>query len=140
MNDDEDIPVRDVPPENGDGPHDESGHETPPGGSGRAKEPAEDPLADLKALADGARSLAGMVNERFVEPIVRGYPEIADHLATAGAELAAAFRTVLRGQEQQWNAEPDPERITITPSESTESTGAPESVPVDREDSGEDDE
>jgi hypothetical protein len=128
----DDIPVRDVPPDDGEPDHGAPrGEDTPPP---RPQGPADDPLADLRALTEGARTLATLVNERFVAPLVRGYPEVADHLAAAGAELAAVFRTVLRGQEEQWHAEPDPERITIAPTEST----APE--PVDDDDSGEDDE
>jgi hypothetical protein len=142
MSDDDEIPVRDVPPDDGpentppereaaserdDTPADESGEK-------RSEAPADDPLAELRAVADGAREFATMVNERFVAPLMESYPQVAEHLTAAGTELAAVFRSILRGQEEEWHAEPDPERITIAPQESTERE------PVDDEDSGKDDE
>jgi hypothetical protein len=37
-----------------------------------------------------------------VEPLLRNYPEAAGHVSSAGAELASAFRSLIRGSEQVW--------------------------------------
>ncbi|MBV2355585.1 DUF5304 domain-containing protein [Streptomyces sp. J2-1] len=39
-----------------------------------------------------------------VEPVVERNPEIFDHLAAAGSELLAAYRTAVQGQERRWTA------------------------------------
>jgi hypothetical protein len=40
-----------------------------------------------------------------VEPVVERNPQIFDHLAAAGNELAAAYRAAVQGQEQRWSAD-----------------------------------
>jgi hypothetical protein len=53
-------------------------------------------------LGDEARKLWDAVLTQFVEPVVRSYPEAANHLSNAGAELASAVRSLIRGSEQLW--------------------------------------
>jgi len=62
-------------------------------------EPVRD---DPGTLGEEARRLWDSVREQFVEPLVRNYPEAAGHLTTAGSELAAALRALVRGAEQRW--------------------------------------
>ncbi|MEU0137456.1 DUF5304 domain-containing protein [Streptomyces sp. NPDC006296] len=37
-----------------------------------------------------------------VEPVIERNPEVFDHLAAAGSELLAAYRTAVEGQENRW--------------------------------------
>ncbi|MCQ6556917.1 DUF5304 domain-containing protein [Streptomyces sp. C10-9-1] len=37
-----------------------------------------------------------------VEPVVERNPQVFDHLAAAGGELLAAYRSAVEGQEQRW--------------------------------------
>lgn len=62
-------------------------------------EPVRD---DPGTLGEEARRLWDSVREQFVDPLVRNYPEAAGHLTTAGSELAAALRALVRGAEQRW--------------------------------------
>jgi hypothetical protein len=39
-----------------------------------------------------------------VEPIVERNPDVFDHLAAAGAELLAAYRSAVAGAEARWTA------------------------------------
>ncbi|MFB7506777.1 DUF5304 domain-containing protein, partial [Streptomyces broussonetiae] len=39
-----------------------------------------------------------------VEPVVERNPEVFDHLAAAGGELLAAYRSAVQGQEGRWTA------------------------------------
>ena len=57
---------------------------------------------DPESLGDEARKLWDAVLTQFVEPVVRSYPEAATHLSNAGAELASAVRSLIRGSEQLW--------------------------------------
>jgi Family of unknown function (DUF5304) len=57
---------------------------------------------DPESLGDEARKLWDAVLTQFVEPVVRSYPEAANHLSNAGAELASAVRSLIRGSEQLW--------------------------------------
>jgi len=45
-----------------------------------------------------------------VEPVIERNPDVFDHLAAAGGELLAAYRSAVQAQEQRWtarNATPD---------------------------------
>jgi len=79
---------------------------------------------DLGTLAEEGRKLLEAVETRFVAPLVRSYPEVARHLADAGRELAAAYRSAVRGQEQAWRDQPGPagqqEKITVERADSPE--------------------
>jgi hypothetical protein len=57
---------------------------------------------DPESLGDEARKLWDAVRTQFVEPVLRNYPDAADHLSTAGVELASAVRSLIRGSEQLW--------------------------------------
>ncbi len=62
-------------------------------------EPVRD---DPGTFGEEARRLWDSVREQFVDPLVRNYPEAAGHLTTAGTELAAALRALVRGAERRW--------------------------------------
>ena len=70
-----------------------------PGADWTRTEPVRD---DPGTLGEEARKLWDSVREQFVDPLVRNYPEAAGHLTTAGTELAAALRALVRGAEQRW--------------------------------------
>ena len=59
---------------------------------------------DPESLGDEARKLWDAVLTQFVEPVARSYPDAANHLSNAGAELASAVRALIRGSEQLWAA------------------------------------
>lgn len=42
-----------------------------------------------------------------VEPVIERNPDVFDHLAAAGGELLAAYRSAVQDQERRWTA-PDP--------------------------------
>lgn len=42
-----------------------------------------------------------------VEPVIERNPDVFDHLAAAGGELLAAYRSAVRKQEQRWTAGPE---------------------------------
>ncbi|MFD0632518.1 DUF5304 family protein [Catenulispora yoronensis] len=76
---------------------------------------------DLGTLAEEARKLWATIEARVVAPAIESYPEVARHLGAAGREVAKAFRSAVRGSEQNWrdggSAGPDgarqQEKITV---------------------------
>ncbi|MBA2811891.1 DUF5304 domain-containing protein [Streptomyces sp. KM273126] len=44
-----------------------------------------------------------------VEPVIERNPDVFDHLAAAGSELLAAYRSAVEGQERRWT-NPDTDR------------------------------
>lgn len=74
---------------------------------------------DLGTLAEEARKLWSALEARVVAPAVQSYPEVARHLGAAGREVAAAFRSAVRGSEQSWRDGPggdtarQQEKITV---------------------------
>ncbi|MDT0381023.1 DUF5304 family protein [Streptomyces sp. DSM 42041] len=50
-----------------------------------------------------------------VEPVVERNPQIFDHLAAAGNEIAAAYRAAVQGQEQRWSADLRPQDAAPAP-------------------------
>ncbi|HEV2342887.1 MAG TPA: DUF5304 family protein [Actinocrinis sp.] len=72
---------------------------TTPNADWTRTEPVRD---DPGTFGEEARRLWDSVREQFVDPLVRNYPEAAGHLTTAGTELAAALRALVRGAEQRW--------------------------------------
>ncbi|WP_175412337.1 DUF5304 domain-containing protein [Streptomyces sp. TRM64462] len=48
----------------------------------------------VRNLVDQARSA--------IEPVVERNPQVFDHLAAAGSELLAAYRSAVQGHEQRW--------------------------------------
>ncbi|MGW7289215.1 DUF5304 domain-containing protein [Streptomyces sp. NPDC054847] len=41
-----------------------------------------------------------------VEPVIERNPQVFDHLAAAGGELLAAYRSAVEGQERRWTQRP----------------------------------
>lgn len=68
-------------------------------------EAVSDRLAALNhpAVQVAAQSVASQVRS-VVEPIVDRNPDVFDHLAGAGAELLAAYRSAVASAEARWTA------------------------------------
>ncbi|MFF9341979.1 DUF5304 domain-containing protein [Streptomyces sp. NPDC014773] len=86
------------------------------------------------AAAQAAETVKGLVNQAkaAVEPVIERNPQVFDHLAAAGGELLAAYRSAVEGHETRWTrgpglSEDDPRRAAGTP---------PEPAPEDRRDDG----
>ncbi|MFD6437388.1 DUF5304 domain-containing protein [Streptomyces venezuelae] len=60
----------------------------------------------LGAVAQGAveQTLRQVAKEAkaVVEPVIERNPDVFDHLAAAGSELLAAYRSAVEGQESRW--------------------------------------
>lgn len=60
----------------------------------------------LGAVAQGAveQTVRQVVQQAkaAVEPVIERNPDVFDHLATAGSELLAAYRSAVEGQEGRW--------------------------------------
>ncbi|MEW9520868.1 DUF5304 domain-containing protein [Streptomyces tubercidicus] len=72
-------------------------------------EAVTDKLAGIQLPgALGGIAAQGAVNQLFkqakaaVEPVIERNPDIFDHLATAGSELLAAYRSAVEGSERRW--------------------------------------
>ena len=127
----QDIPFEDAPTSPEEGPEaegegegegqdtdrtDPSKDRTPPGPGSTGPAGVRE---DLGTLADEARKLWSALEARVVAPAVQSYPEVARHLGAAGREVAAAFRSAVRGSEQSWRDGPggdkarQQEKITV---------------------------
>ncbi|MFI6643844.1 DUF5304 domain-containing protein [Streptomyces sp. NPDC050504] len=83
----------------------------PPGSAAeelrKLAEAVTDKLAAFQSSLPGMAA-TGMVNQLInqaksaVEPVVRRNPEVFDHLAQAGGELLAAYRSAVEGHERRW--------------------------------------
>ncbi|MET7300041.1 DUF5304 family protein [Embleya sp. NPDC005575] len=73
--------------------------------------------APAARLAEEARRLAETLVEQagaVREQVARRHPEVAAHLAAAGAELASAYRAFVGDRERRWAAKPaETERIRL---------------------------
>ncbi|MFC9262422.1 DUF5304 domain-containing protein [Streptomyces hydrogenans] len=76
------------------------------------------------AAAQAAETVKGLVNQAkaAVEPVIERNPQVFDHLAAAGSELLAAYRSAVEGHETRWTrgpdlSEDDPRRAADTPRE-----------------------
>ncbi|MCT9088098.1 DUF5304 domain-containing protein [Streptomyces sp. ASQP_92] len=69
-------------------------------------------------LFDGPSGLSGMAAQgavqqlisqakAAVEPVIERNPEVFDHLAAAGGELLAAYRSAVEGHERRWTSDAD---------------------------------
>ncbi|WP_225831164.1 DUF5304 domain-containing protein [Streptomyces sp. NK08204] len=89
----------------------------PPGSAAEELKKLVDTVADkLSSLQSPfLAALAGPVAQQAVrqvvqqakaavEPVIERNPDVFDHLATAGTELLAAYRSAVQGQEQRWTA------------------------------------
>lgn len=68
-----------------------------------------------------------------VEPVIERNPEIFDHLAAAGSELLAAYRSAVEGHERRWTQErnPDPDSSGDATDPRDEGPGASEHIDLD---------
>ncbi|MFF6905122.1 DUF5304 domain-containing protein [Streptomyces sp. NPDC012389] len=56
----------------------------------------------LGVAAQGAVQQAIRQAKSAVEPVIERNPQVFDHLAAAGSELLAAYRSAVEGQESRW--------------------------------------
>ncbi|MEV0846875.1 DUF5304 family protein [Streptomyces sp. NPDC049954] len=79
----------------------------------------------FSALAGSANPVAGAAAEQVVrqvvqqaksvvEPVLERNPQVFDHLAAAGAELLAAYRSAVSGQENRWTRGDKPSETGAT--------------------------
>ncbi len=86
--------------------------------------PPPDPAEELRRLADavteriarlpgglglGAAPLAAQARAA-IEPVIERNAEVFQHLASAGQELLAAYRSAVEGQERSWTRADRPDR------------------------------
>ncbi|MEU9008320.1 DUF5304 domain-containing protein [Streptomyces sp. NPDC048479] len=92
-------------------------HGPPPGSAGEELRKLLDAVADK--VSSFQTSLPGMAAQNAVqqlvsqakaavEPVMERNPEIFDHLAAAGGELLAAYRSAVEGHERRWTQGPKP--------------------------------
>ncbi|MGW4887271.1 DUF5304 domain-containing protein [Streptomyces murinus] len=91
----------------------------PPGSAAEELKKLVDSVADkLSGLQSPLGALAGPAAQQMVkqvvqqakaavEPVIERNPGVFDHLAAAGGELLAAYRSAVQSQEQRWTAGPD---------------------------------
>ncbi|MCS0636358.1 DUF5304 domain-containing protein [Streptomyces sp. LP05-1] len=89
-----------------------------------------DKVAGLRAplLGAGAQSAVRQLVEQTrsaVEPVIERNPQVFDHLAAAGNELLAAYRSAVTGQETRWTRGTHP-GSTEAPGPEPRETGAPD--------------
>jgi hypothetical protein len=96
----------------------------PPGSAAEELRKLMETVADrLSGLSGGAGPLIGMAAQGAaqqmlrqvvrqardaVEPVLERNPDVLDHLAAAGTELLAAYRSAVAAQEGRWTAGPGP--------------------------------
>ncbi|SED55782.1 DUF5304 domain-containing protein [Streptomyces sp. TLI_105] len=75
------------------------------------------PLLGGRAAQTAAQTVQQLVNQAkaAVEPVIERNPQVFDHLAAAGSELLAAYRSAVEGHESRWTRggavpEDDPRR------------------------------
>ncbi|TWV32982.1 hypothetical protein FRZ03_31720 [Streptomyces misionensis] len=90
----------------------------PPGSAADELKRLVDTVADkLSGLQSPLVGLAGPAAQQMVrqavqqakaavEPVIERNPDVFDHLAAAGGELLAAYRSAVRSQEQRWASGP----------------------------------
>ncbi|WP_326723681.1 MULTISPECIES: DUF5304 domain-containing protein [unclassified Streptomyces] len=90
---------------------------TPPGSAAEELRKLVDAVADkltglqsplLGAVAGGAaQQVVNQVVQQAkaaVEPVIERNPDVFDHLAAAGSELLAAYRSAVEAQERRWTS------------------------------------
>lgn len=95
-------------------------HGPPPGSAAEELRKLVDAVADklstlqsplLGAVAGpAAQQVVKQVVEQAkaaVEPVIERNPDVFDHLAAAGSELLAAYRSAVQAQEQRWTSRTD---------------------------------
>ncbi|MGW5334874.1 DUF5304 domain-containing protein [Streptomyces bauhiniae] len=123
------------------------GTEPPPGTAAEELRRLMDSVADrlsglrsplLGAVAGPAaqQAVRQMVQQAkaAVEPVVERNPQVFDHLAAAGSELLAAYRSAVQAQEQRWTTGPTPPPADTPPTgrrDPGEGTGPGERIDLD---------
>lgn len=64
-----------------------------------------------------------------VEPVIERNPEVFDHLAAAGGELLAAYRSAVEGHERRWTQGPNDSKDAWDPRD--EGPGPSEHIDLD---------
>jgi ABC-type transporter Mla subunit MlaD len=120
-------------------------HGPPPGSAAEELKRLVDSVADklsglrsplLGGLAGpAAQQVVRQVVEQAkaaVEPVLERNPDVFDHLAAAGGELLAAYRSAVQGQEQRWTARTaDPAKDWPDGRDRGEGTGPGERIDLD---------
>ncbi|MEV7992427.1 DUF5304 domain-containing protein [Streptomyces sp. NPDC086077] len=126
-------------------------HGPPPGSAAeelrRLVDTVADKLSGLQAPLFGA--VAGPAAQQVVqqvvqqakaavEPVIERNPDVFDHLAAAGHELLAAYRSAVQAQERRWTAGPDAagasdelKNLDETPRDPGEGTGPGQRIDLD---------
>ncbi|MER6332606.1 DUF5304 domain-containing protein [Streptomyces sp. NPDC001034] len=90
----------------------------PPGSAAEELKKLVDTVADkLSGLQSPLGALAGPAAQQMVkqvvqqakaavEPVIERNPDVFDHLAAAGNELLAAYRSAVQSQEHRWTSGP----------------------------------
>ncbi len=70
---------------------------------------AAGPLIGMAAQGAAQKMVRQAVQQAkaAVEPVIERNPDVFDHLAAAGSELLAAYRSAIFTQERRWTAGPD---------------------------------
>ncbi|WP_434588644.1 DUF5304 domain-containing protein [Streptomyces sp. A5-4] len=79
------------------------------------------PLLGMAAQG-AARQLINQAKSA-VEPVIERNPDVFDHLAAAGGELLAAYRSAVEGQERRWTRGPEGPEQPQEPRESPKPQG-----------------
>lgn len=83
----------------------------PPGSAAEELRKLVDAVADklgslqtplLGVAAQGAVQQVIKQAKSAVEPVIERNPDVFDHIAAAGSELLAAYRSAVEGQERRW--------------------------------------
>ncbi|MEU9621509.1 MULTISPECIES: DUF5304 domain-containing protein [unclassified Streptomyces] len=86
-------------------------HGPPPGTAADELRKLVDAVADkvsslqsplLGAAAQGTVQQIIRQAKSVVEPVIERNPDVFDHIAAAGSELLAAYRSAVEGQERRW--------------------------------------
>ncbi|GGT94909.1 DUF5304 domain-containing protein [Streptomyces violascens] len=95
---------------------------SPPGSAAEELRKLLDAVTDKVAgIFEGPSSLSGLGTQgavqqlisqakSAVEPVIERNPEVFDHLAAAGNELLAAYRSAVEGHERRWTSADDRKR------------------------------
>lgn len=89
-------------------------HGAPPGSAAEELRKLVDAVADkvasLQSSLPGAAAQSAVQQligqaRAVVEPVIERNPDVFDHLAAAGGELLAAYRSAVEGAERRWTAD-----------------------------------
>ncbi|MFH9365563.1 DUF5304 domain-containing protein [Streptomyces anulatus] len=90
----------------------------------------------LGTAAQGAVQQAIRQAKSAVEPVIERNPQLFDHLAAAGNELLAAYRSAVEGQESRWTRTTEGASGGASPTDPTEKVADDPSDPRDEGPSG----